>query len=170
MVNHVISRRPEYFPEPDKFIPERWLTRHQEDMEFAKHLQPPRFSSFPFSHGPRMCVGRRFADLEMQIALIQVSIFLERSIFIIIPVRIGGQALNLKLHTKFNILTRNTHLMYNAYVNIHICYGQQIRLYKPVMQWSKKPGDEVGFSITLFLYNKMTREFNTTLSPTITPS
>ena len=48
----------EQFPDADKFIPERWI-------EDKKEICP--FSVRQFSHGPRMCIGKRFADLELQL-------------------------------------------------------------------------------------------------------
>ena len=54
------------FPEPDKFLPERWIrgcpTRHSADP----------FSNLPFGHGPRACVGQRFALLEIQVAVAKI--------------------------------------------------------------------------------------------------
>ena len=41
-----------------RFLPERWLRSEQE--------QPHPFTVLPFSHGPRMCIGKRFAELEVQ--------------------------------------------------------------------------------------------------------
>jgi cytochrome P450 len=49
---------PEIFPEPDLFKPERW--------------EGPDASSLPFlafGYGARMCIGRKFAWTEMQVAL-----------------------------------------------------------------------------------------------------
>ena len=43
------------FSDADKFIPERWI-------EDKKKICP--FSVRQFSHGPRMCIGKRFAELE----------------------------------------------------------------------------------------------------------
>jgi len=48
------------FPEPEKFIPERWIKN-------KKEIHP--FSVWNFSHGPRMCIGKRFAELEIQVAV-----------------------------------------------------------------------------------------------------
>ncbi len=50
-----------YFDEPEEFRPERWLDG------LASRL--PRFAYFPFSSGPRRCVGSSFALMEATIAL-----------------------------------------------------------------------------------------------------
>ncbi|XP_018568722.1 probable cytochrome P450 301a1, mitochondrial [Anoplophora glabripennis] len=53
----------EYVSEADKFIPERWTKTESENYK----LHP--FASLPYGYGARMCLGRRFADLEMQVLL-----------------------------------------------------------------------------------------------------
>jgi len=61
----------EHFPDPEKFIPERWLKSEADSPLSAKHTNP--FVFLPFGFGPRMCVGRRLAELEMHSILIRVS-------------------------------------------------------------------------------------------------
>jgi len=56
MSPYVMHRDPRYFPEPDRFDPDRWLP------EAAS--QRPKFSYFPFGGGSRLCIGERFAWME----------------------------------------------------------------------------------------------------------
>ena len=50
-----------YFPEPEKFKPERFLKPNSDE------IVP--FSYLPFGGGPRVCIGQRFAIIEMKIAM-----------------------------------------------------------------------------------------------------
>jgi cytochrome P450 len=45
-----------FFPEPERFDPDRWLPEHQRTR--------PRFAYFPFGGGNRVCVGESFAWTE----------------------------------------------------------------------------------------------------------
>ncbi len=56
-----VQRSHRYYDEPDAFTPERWVT------ERARSL--PKFAYFPFSGGPRSCIGAQFALLEMKLVL-----------------------------------------------------------------------------------------------------
>ncbi|XP_030378385.1 probable cytochrome P450 4d14 [Scaptodrosophila lebanonensis] len=51
-------RDPDYFPEPEKFIPERFSAERKGE------INP--FAYTPFSAGPRNCIGQKFAMLEMK--------------------------------------------------------------------------------------------------------
>ncbi|MPC32640.1 Cytochrome P450 302a1, mitochondrial [Portunus trituberculatus] len=68
--NQVISRLPEHFHDPQRFLPERWL-----------HKAPPAhpFVVVPFGHGPRSCIGRRMAEQNLQTIMLQVSLPLMNS-------------------------------------------------------------------------------------------
>ncbi|XP_076632594.1 cytochrome P450 302a1, mitochondrial [Colletes latitarsis] len=67
--NQVICRLPEYFSNPDTFIPERWLRENSENK--AKSVHP--YVLLPFGHGPRSCIARRFAEQNMQVLLLRIS-------------------------------------------------------------------------------------------------
>jgi cytochrome P450 len=56
-----IQRDPAYFENPQTFAPERW------ENGLASRL--PRFAYFPFSSGPRRCVGSSYATMEATIAV-----------------------------------------------------------------------------------------------------
>lgn len=51
---------PDFFPEPFTFRPER----------FAEENTLLKYSFLPFGEGPRMCLGFRFAQLQLKIALV----------------------------------------------------------------------------------------------------
>ncbi|KAK3093614.1 hypothetical protein FSP39_018126, partial [Pinctada imbricata] len=55
-------RDEKYFQNPDQFLPERWL---REDSE--RKVDP--FVFVPFGHGPRNCVGQRFAEIEIHVLI-----------------------------------------------------------------------------------------------------
>ncbi|KAI1208442.1 cytochrome P450 [Annulohypoxylon truncatum] len=55
-----ITHSPEYFTEPNQFIPERWLSNDTKDN---------RDASQPFLLGPRACLGRNLAYVEMNVIL-----------------------------------------------------------------------------------------------------
>lgn len=66
-----LCRKEEYFPDPEKFLPERWLRK---DGTRNTDINPWVYQ--PFGFGPRSCVGKRLADLEMEILLCKVRICL----------------------------------------------------------------------------------------------
>ncbi|XP_067632322.1 probable cytochrome P450 49a1 [Eurosta solidaginis] len=70
----VVSNDPTYFPEPKCFLPERWLkqseTSAQQCPYAGRKIHP--FVSLPFGYGRRMCVGRRFAEIELNMLLAKI--------------------------------------------------------------------------------------------------
>lgn len=59
----------EYYPKADEFLPERWI-RSSGAENLAKKVHPYIF--LPFGHGPRACVGRRFAFSQLEILIATV--------------------------------------------------------------------------------------------------
>ena len=61
-----LHREPLYWPQPDEFIPERWLVPEDDPMH------PIKGAWRPFEFGPRNCIGQELAMLEMKIALVMM--------------------------------------------------------------------------------------------------
>lgn len=53
---YVTQRDPRWFPDPERFDPDRWSPEARESR--------PKFSYFPFGGGARVCIGERFAWME----------------------------------------------------------------------------------------------------------
>ena len=60
-----MGNSPRFIQNPEIFSPERWL--RSGDVE---KMHP--FLILPFGHGPRMCVGKRFAMQEVSIVLAKI--------------------------------------------------------------------------------------------------
>ncbi len=58
---YVLHREPAYFPDPERFDPERWTA--------ANEARLPRQAYMPFGGGPRICIGNQFAMMEGQLIL-----------------------------------------------------------------------------------------------------
>lgn len=56
-----VHRRAETYPEPDKFNPDNFLPERTANRHY--------YSYIPFSAGPRSCVGRKFAMLQLKVLL-----------------------------------------------------------------------------------------------------
>jgi cytochrome P450 len=61
----VVHRDPRWYEDPESFHPERW------EGDLLKKL--PRFAYFPFSFGPRQCIGNSFALMEATLVLATIA-------------------------------------------------------------------------------------------------
>ncbi|MGE7780490.1 cytochrome P450 [Peribacillus sp. NPDC097264] len=59
--SYVMHHKPEYFDQPESFIPERF------ENNYLKTIPP--FAYFPFGGGPRVCIGNHFAVMEAVLVL-----------------------------------------------------------------------------------------------------
>lgn len=64
MANTLLCKQEKYFSHATEYIPERWIKASEGQIPESKKIHP--FLSLPFGFGPRMCVGRRFAELEIE--------------------------------------------------------------------------------------------------------
>uniref|UniRef100_A0A182XZZ7 Uncharacterized protein n=2 Tax=Anopheles stephensi TaxID=30069 RepID=A0A182XZZ7_ANOST len=68
MASAALQRDAAHFPQPEAFLPERWLQDGSEaGTPNAKEAHP--FIFLPFGFGARSCIGRRLAMLEMEIVI-----------------------------------------------------------------------------------------------------
>jgi cytochrome P450 len=65
MSQWVVQRDPRWFPEPEKFLPERWLDDRAQRV--------PKYAYFPFGGGQRLCIGNTFALMETVLVLATIA-------------------------------------------------------------------------------------------------
>ncbi|CAH1640354.1 unnamed protein product [Spodoptera littoralis] len=96
--HYILSNEERYFPSPKEYVPERWLrdnevrapdqapsgsitnadkpgcpyTRAMEVCRKQKEVGIHPFASLPFGFGRRMCIGKRFAEAELQLLLAKI--------------------------------------------------------------------------------------------------
>jgi cytochrome P450 len=61
----VMQRDPRFFPDPDRFDPNRFAPGWEERI--------PRYAYLPFGSGPRVCIGNGFAMMEARLILATVA-------------------------------------------------------------------------------------------------
>jgi cytochrome P450 len=64
---YLMHRDSRYFPDPDRFDPERWRAGD------ARAAALPRFAYFPFGGGPRVCIGAAFGMMEAVLLLATIA-------------------------------------------------------------------------------------------------
>ena len=62
--HQAMHREPKYWPQPDTFIPERWLVSSDDS------LHPIKGAWRPFEFGPRNCIGQELALLELKLVMV----------------------------------------------------------------------------------------------------
>jgi cytochrome P450 len=62
---YATQHHPDYWPDPERFDPERFTPEHSAGRS--------HYAYFPFSSGPRMCIGSSFAMMEAQLILATIA-------------------------------------------------------------------------------------------------
>ena len=87
--SYVTQRRPDFWPNPEAFDPDRFLPENAEGR--------PQFAWYPFGGGPRVCIGARMAEME---ALLVLAAVLQRYGLHAVPGRRVEPAAMLSLRPK----------------------------------------------------------------------
>jgi cytochrome P450 len=87
--SYVTQRRPDFWPNPEAFDPERFLPERSEGR--------PQFAWYPFGGGPRVCIGARMAEMQ---ALLVLAAVLQRYGLHAVPGRRVEPAAMLSLRPK----------------------------------------------------------------------
>ncbi|KAH8286893.1 hypothetical protein KR018_007283 [Drosophila ironensis] len=67
MNSNLLLKEERFFPRAKEFLPERWLRQKNSQEESLMHKNLDRFVYLPFGFGPRMCIGKRIVDLELEL-------------------------------------------------------------------------------------------------------
>lgn len=92
---YVLHRTATYFPDPERFDPERWLHTPEPTL--------PRHAYLPFGAGPRVCIGNHFALLMLNLTLatlLQRVVFEPRSAYPPVHTRPTFQPVGMTMHVR----------------------------------------------------------------------
>ncbi|OWR45707.1 putative cytochrome P450 49a1 [Danaus plexippus plexippus] len=138
--HYVMSNEERYFPSPNEYIPERWLRDDTNkagtvipNISNEKHIEAARsvcehagvasvvkkqrdigihpFASLPFGFGRRMCIGKRFAEAELQLLIARafqkynVSWYHGELTYSVTPTYIPNEPLRFRLDSRTKKLT-----------------------------------------------------------------
>nr|XP_020671366.1 cytochrome P450 3A1-like [Pogona vitticeps] len=83
---YVLHRDPDVWPEPEEFRPERFSKENKDKID--------PYTFLPFGAGPRNCIGMRFAQVTMKVA---ITVLLQRFSFRVcketpIPLKMSASA------------------------------------------------------------------------------
>lgn len=76
----IMHRHPDYWEKPNAFIPERFLPENEASIDEGTY--------FPFSHGPRKCIGYKLAEMEAKIIISKLLPFFDLA-FLNAPPHVG---------------------------------------------------------------------------------
>jgi cytochrome P450 len=65
MSPYIVHRDPRHYPDPDRFLPDRWTPQFRESL--------PPFAYLPFGGGARRCIGESFAWMELVLVLTTIA-------------------------------------------------------------------------------------------------
>ncbi len=65
MPQWVVHRDERFYDRPNEFIPDRWTTEFEQTMH--------KYAYFPFGGGPRICIGRSFAMMEVALVMATIA-------------------------------------------------------------------------------------------------
>jgi cytochrome P450 len=94
LLQWVTHRDARFFPEPERFDPERWRD------DPIRKGKIPRFAYFPFGGGPRVCIGAGFAMMEATLLLATIA---QRYRFTLAPEAVVAPFFSITLRPKYGL-------------------------------------------------------------------
>lgn len=94
----MLHRRPEAFPDPERFDPDRWTPEAEARLPVSTYL--------PFGSGPRVCIGNHFAMMEGHVVLATLA---QRVLFTLVEGQRIEQELLITLRPRYGIAMQVQH-------------------------------------------------------------